>query len=199
MAAHRPLFAPAVLAALSAAVFASAPGAAAATKPAGCSPPALAQVFSWAQDTNWYAPLPGESWDSLGTKGWTLSGGAKIVSATLADGRKGTLLDLPSGAKATAPAACVTNDYPTARGEIRDVSGTLGVTVSVAYMGPQTWGPPQPAGTIKGVSNVWSLPVALSINPSNVSGWQLAQFTFTAAGSGSEYQLSNFYVDPRMH
>ena len=53
---------------------------------ATCTAPALAQPFSSASDTNWYAPLPGESWNSFPATGWTLSRGAKVVSTTLADG-----------------------------------------------------------------------------------------------------------------
>ena len=107
---------------------------------ATCTAPALAQPFSSASDTNWYAPLPGESWNSFPATGWTLSGGAKVVSATLADGTSGTTLDLPAGAQAVSPGMCVTNDDPSARGEIRMTSGSSSVTVSVAYMGPEDLG-----------------------------------------------------------
>ncbi len=164
---------------------------------ATCTAPALAQPFSSASDTNWYAPLPGESWNSFPATGWTLSGGAKVVSATLADGTRGTTLDLPAGAQAVSPGMCVTNDDPSARGEIRMTSGSSSVTVSVAYMGPKTWGSPQASSTIAGVSTGWTLAIPLSIHPSKASGWQFAQFTFVAASTG-EYQLSNFYVDPKM-
>ena len=92
---------------------------------------------------------------------------------------------------------CVTNNYPSARGAIRMTSASSSVGVSVAYMGPKTWGSPQASGTIAGVSTGWTLPSPIDIHPAPASGWQLAQFTF-AAGSKGEYQLSNFYVDPKM-
>jgi hypothetical protein len=180
-----------------AAVFTVAPSASSAAT--SCSAPALVQAYSWAGDTNWYAALPGESWDSFGGTGWLLSGGAKIVSTTLADGKKGSLLDLPSGAKAVSPATCVTNDYPNVRTEVRNMLGSVGVNVSVAYMGTNTWGSPQASGTVTGIGTGWTLPKAIKIKPGNVTGWQLAQFTLVAAGSSSEYQISNLYVDPRMH
>ena len=164
---------------------------------ATCAAPALAQPFTWASDTNWYAPLPGESWDSIPATGWTLSGGAKVVTVTLADGARGTVLDLPAGAKAVSPGVCVTNNYPSARGEIRMTSGSTSVAVSVAYMGSKTWGSARASGTVAGVSTGWTLPAAVSINPGSASGWQSAQFTFVAASKG-EYQISNFYVDPKM-
>ena len=164
-----------------------------------CTAPALAELFSWAQDTNWYAALPDESWNSLGSSGWTLSGGAKFLSTTLADGKKGQVLDMPSGSKAVTPTACVTNTYPAARTKVKDVKGSAGVSISVAYMGTTTWGPNQLSGTVAGVNTGWTLPVAFNIFPSSVTGWQLAHFTLTAQGGNSEYQLSNLYVDPRMH
>jgi hypothetical protein len=147
-----------------------------------------------------YAALPGEKWDSMGTgSGWVLSGGAKFVTATLADGKKGTVLDLPSGSQAVSPSVCVTNTYPASRTEIKDVAGTLGVNISVAYMGMSGWGGAQATGSVTGVGTGWTLPTAFDMKPSSVSGWQLARFTVTAQGASSEYQLSNFYVDPRMH
>lgn len=164
-----------------------------------CSAPALVQAYSWASDTNWYMAPPGEGWDVFGGTGWVLSGGAKIVSTTLADGKKGTLLDLPSGAKAVSPATCVTNDYPSSRTEVRNVLGSAGVAVSVAYMGTKTWGSPQASATVTGIGTSWTIPKPFSIHPSTVTGWQLAQFTLVAVGSSSEYQISNLYVDPRMH
>ena len=98
---------------------------------AACTAPTVTQPFSSLSDANYYAPLPGESWDSFVATSWTLSGGAKLVSTKLADGATGTALDLPASAKAVSPSMCLTNDYPSARGEIRSVSGSAGVTVTV--------------------------------------------------------------------
>jgi hypothetical protein len=171
--------------------------ASAATVPT-CNAPALAEVYSWAQDANWYTALPGVSWDGLSLSGWTLSGGAKLITTKLADGTNGQVLDLPSGATATSPQMCISNSYPTFRSEIKNIKGTSGVTVAVAYLGLKGWGASLTSGTLVGVSTVWSLPGVISIKPSSVSGWQYGRFTFTAAGKSSEYQLSNTYADPRM-
>jgi hypothetical protein len=160
---------------------------------AACTAPTLTQPFTSAGDTNSYAPLPGESWNVFTGTGWTLSGGAKVVSATLADGTTGTVLDLPSGARAVSPATCLTNDHPSARGQIRSVSGTGGVAVTVTSLGTKQ----QSAGFMPSTSSAWTLASPVNLNPSTVSGWQLAQFTFTTPGTG-EYQISNFYVDPKM-
>src|SRR5690348_13236569 len=68
-----------------------------------CSEPALSQPFLYVGDSNWYTPLPGESYDKFAGTGWELSGGAKITTTTLSDGATGSVLDLPSGSKAVAP------------------------------------------------------------------------------------------------
>ena len=163
-----------------------------------CNAPLLTKAYHEFLDENWYAPLPGVSWDSFSSPGWTLSGGAKLISATLADRTHGTVLDLPSGASAVSPQMCVSNSYPTFRGEIVDVKGNTGVAASVAYLGTKGWGPAQSFGTLKGSATAWTIPGALSIKPSTVSGWQYGRFTFVAGGSSSEYELSNLYADPRM-
>lgn len=196
------------LAAAVAVFFASVPGVALAgsAPPAGtttstptCNAPALAQVYSWAQDTNWYTPVPGEKWDGMSSSGWTLSGGAKIVSTTLADGVRGNVLDLPSGSKAVTPQMCVSNSYPFGRTEMKNIKGSAGVAISVSYLGAKSWGPNLASGTQTGTSTVWSLPIPFAVPNSTVSGWQYAKFTFAAQGSSSEYQLSNLYIDPRQH
>jgi hypothetical protein len=164
-----------------------------------CNAPALSQAYSWALDTNWYAAVPGVNWDSFSSSGWTLSGGAKIVSTTLADGLKGNVLDLPSGSKAITPQLCISNSYPFGRTEMRNVKGTTGVAITVSYLGANGWGGNVNSGTAKAVSTVWSLPSPFTIPASSFVGWQYAKFTITAQGSSSEYQLSNLYIDPRMH
>lgn len=164
-----------------------------------CNAPALAEVYSWAQDTNWYAAVPGSTWDSMSASGWTLSGGAKIMADTLADGARGNVLYLPSGSKATTPQLCISTSYPFGRTEIRSLAGSQGVNISVSYLGAKGWGANLPSGSQAGTSTVWSLPSPFTIPPSTVTGWQYAKFTLTAMGSNSKYELSNLYIDPRMH
>jgi hypothetical protein len=94
---------------------------------------------------------------------------------------------------------CVSDSYPFGRTEMRNVSGTAGVTISVSYLGAKGWGSNVASGSQTGVSTVWSLPGVFTVTPSPVTGWQYAKFTFTAQGTKSEYQLSNLNIDPRMH
>src|SRR5579875_3275622 len=96
-------------AAPTAAAPAAAPTAAAASAGTGCPEPALTQPF--AGDSRWYALAPGESGDDFAGTGWALTGGAKIETETLADGRTGPVLDLPAGSTATSSPMCVDSSY----------------------------------------------------------------------------------------
>ena len=65
--------------------------------------------------------------------------------------------------------------------------------MTVTYLGTKQ----KSGGFLSSTSSAWSLATPVDLNPSSTTGWQLAQFTFVAANKG-EYQLSNFYVDPKM-
>jgi hypothetical protein len=93
---------------------------------------------------------------------------------------------------------CVSSDYPTARTVIRDVVGSQGVHVAVAYAGTHTASQPQTVGQVHGSQSDWTLSNSFNVHPGNLPGWQLVQFTLTADGQSSEFQVYNFYVDPRM-
>jgi hypothetical protein len=165
-----------------------------------CAPPPLAQVYRWAGDNRLYTGLPGERWDSMGNgSGWLLSGGAKLETAPLLDGTGGSVLDLPGKSEAISPPVCVTNDYPSARAEIRDIAGRTGVNVSVSYKTASGWRKPTLCSTLDGQGTKWSLAKRFSVVRGDVRRWHLVRFVLVPRGASSEYQLSNFYVDPRMH
>ncbi len=162
---------------------------------ASCTSPALTSPFASLGDANQYALVPGESADNFAGTGWLLGGGAKIVTAKLADGTTGSVLDLPEGAYAISPGACVTNSYPTARMMVRGLSGSGTVALDVAYLSSS----PSfvAAGQITGASG-WSASPILNINPSAATGWQLAWFALTGPTSSGETQVYDLYIDPRM-
>ncbi len=164
-----------------------------ATDTSACSAPALARPFLSIGDSNLYTLAPGESADNLYGTGWTLSGGAKIVQTTLADGSTGSVLDLPSGASAISPQVCVSSDYPTARTMVRDVVGSEGVQMGVSYPGVGE----QTVGQVHGQKTAWTASNQFNVHPGNQTGWQLAQFVFVAGGKTSDFQVYDFYVDPR--
>jgi hypothetical protein len=176
---------------------AAAPAIASAATSLNCSTQTLSQAFSPWNDLNWYTPLGGEAADSVSGTGWTLSGGATLVTTTLQDGRTGQVLNLPAGATAVSPPICISAAYPTARTMVRELNGSAGVRVNMAYAALGVWGPQEAAGAAgSGIS--WGpsgrLPLPVKILPGTVP----ARFTLTGTGSRGSAQVYDFLVDPRL-
>ena len=93
---------------------------------------------------------------------------------------------------------CVATDYPTARTMVRDVVGSEGVGTYVSYAGTKTAINPQNTGQVHGKGTSWTLSNPFNLHPGNRPGWQMVQFTFVPGGKTSDFQIYNFYVDPRM-
>jgi hypothetical protein len=162
-----------------------------------CSAAELSQPFLSANDSNWYTLAPGESRDNFEGAGWELSGGAQIITTTLSDSSKGSVLDLPSGSKAVSPTICVTSEYPTARTMVRNVAGSEGVFFYVSYDGTNTWNNPKNTGQVHGSNTAWTLATPVNLQPYNVSGWQPMRITLIPGGKTSVFQVYDLYVDPR--
>ena len=177
---------------------ASAPPVTVATAPdtSNCTLPALTQTFQHWGDNHWYAPVPGQSDAGFDGTGWTLDGGASIVTTTLPDGSSGTVLDLPSGATATSPSICIDSTYPTARAWATTVIPGAKVQFSVSYSGLPSWNHPQATATINGKGHAWGLTQPLPLKPPKTEGWQMARFVFAAGGSGGESEIVDYWVDP---
>ena len=190
----------AALTACAAALVVGAVPAQAATSPAKetsqCKEPVLTQPLLWASDSNYYFLAPGQTPGNFEGTGWTLSGGATIKPTTLRGGTTGKVLDLPSGSKAVSPTFCVTNEYPTARTMVRDLSGSQGVYLNVSYEGTTTWNKPKNTGQFHGNNTEWTLSGSLNLQPENVTGWQVVRITLIPGGTKSDFQTYNFYVDP---
>jgi hypothetical protein len=170
----------------------------AAVDTSGCETPEYVQPFLFVNDSNFYTLLPGESPGSFGGKGWQLSGGAQVVTTTLADGSTSQVLDLPSGSKAVSPVICVTSEYPTARAMVRNVKGSEGVFYYVEYEGTNTWDHPKNTGQVHGSGSAWTAVTPVNMQPYNVPGWQPMRITLIPGGKTSDFQVYNLYVDPRM-
>jgi hypothetical protein len=162
-----------------------------------CSQPdySFSQPFSSVKDTNWYTLAPGQSVNSFDGTGWTLSGGAKLVTTTLADGSTGTVLDMPAGSTAVSPPMCVSAAYPSARAQVRDVVGAPSVHLFVQYTNTKSWVKPLAVGTFAGKTQ-WVNSQPLNLHPGNLYGWQQETFTLTGGDNGTDAQVYNFYVDP---
>ena len=164
-----------------------------------CQAPALSQPFLSFRDQNFYSLMPGENVDSFNGAGWTLTGGAKVVTTTLADGATGTVLDLPSNATAISPVICVTSAYPVARMDIRDLVGAEGVAFNVEYLGTNTANSPKNTGQVhSNTGTAWDASDQVNIQPdSNTTGWQQMRLVLTGKGNTSDFQIYNLYIDPR--
>ena len=93
---------------------------------------------------------------------------------------------------------CASADYPTARTLIREVVGNQGVHLYVSYAGTKTASQPKNTGQVHGSGGSWTLSKPANVAPGNIPGWQPVRFTLGADGQASDYQIYNFYVDPRM-
>jgi hypothetical protein len=163
-----------------------------------CTAPTLSQPLLSIGDSNWYTLTPGETVDNFNGSGWTLSGGAQIKSVPLADGATGSVLDLPTGSQAVSPTLCVNSGYKTIRTEVRDLVGSAGVHFYVSYEGTSSWGTPQDTGLVHGQQTNWTMSDPVNIQPGNSTGWELVHFTLVPAGTKGDFQIYNFWLDPRM-
>lgn len=188
----------ALAAVLASAAFTALPAQATTLDTSWCPSPTLTRLLLPFGDGNYYTTMPGESVDKFDGTGWTLSGGAKVITTTLANGKTTSVLDLPSGSQAVSPLICVANNYPTARSMVRDVVGSEGVFFYVAYEGTNTWTTPKNTGQFHGGGTAWSLSGSINLQPYNVTGWQPVRFVLKAGGTKSDFQVYNLYVDPRM-
>jgi hypothetical protein len=177
---------------------AAAPALADTTDPAACSAPALSQPFAGLKDKAFYTLAPGGAFDDPAGAGWRLSNGASISSTAQSDGTAGGVLDMPSKAVAISPVLCITSDYPTARLQVRDLKGSEGVFFHVSYYVNGAWTTFKDTGQFHGDHSSWTLSNPMQVQPSNVAGWQLVRFEFTAGGTTSHFQVDDFWVDPRM-
>jgi hypothetical protein len=166
------------------------------TQASQCVEPTLTQPFLYEGDSHYYTLTPGQAPDNFGGSGWVLSGGASIKKTTLQDGSTGSVLDLPSGAKAVSPNFCITSEYPTARPVVRNVVGSSGVFFYVSYFGTSTWEDPKNTGQFHGSGSQWTVPPPINMQPENVLGWQIVRLTLVGGGTTSDYQLYNLYIDP---
>jgi len=169
----------------------AAAGSAMAEGTASCTQPALSQPFLSYGDSNEYMLVPGQDQSGFNGSGWTLSGGANVSSF---GGR--SVLSLPSGSKAVSPTICVTTEFPQARMMVRNAVGSEGVFFYVSYADTSTWNQPKNTGQVHGTGTAMTLSDPVNLQPPNVSGWQQVRFTLVPGGKSSDFQITEFWVDP---
>jgi hypothetical protein len=172
----------------------------AASAPEACGGQVFSQPFAAFNDPNLYTLVPGGEFNAS-SEGWELFGGAAIANTLRPNKTTGGVLNLPSGALAISPPVCVTLQYPAARVWVRDVKGSEGVAVAVAYTGTKTATQPQNIGQVHGQQTEWTLSNPINVQPQIAGpneGPRQARFVFLAGGRTSDFQLSGLWVDPRM-
>jgi hypothetical protein len=172
----------------------------AAQAPAACEGQTFSQAFAAFNDPNYYTPVPGGEFNSP-SEGWGLSNGAQVVEAERPDGSTGGALDMPSGSVAVSPPVCVTLQYPTARAWVRNVEGSEGIAVAVAYVNSKSEDKPHNVGQVHGQQSQWTLSNPFNVRP-KIAGHEEetreVRFVFVAGGKASDFQLFGPQVDPRM-
>ena len=169
----------------------------------GNCPTGGSQVFAPWQDYAYYLPAPNGGLES-GSTGWSLAGGATVVSGNEPFLRTGShALSLPSGSSALSPVVCLGQNQLFLRMFGADVGGrdnglrvrvvwygllnkVLGITDFATYGAGATWSP-----TMK-LSSGGGLQVPLL----PILGSTSARVELTPLGSGSAWQIDDLYIDP---
>jgi hypothetical protein len=161
-----------------------------------------AQVFAAWADTSSYFLAPNGGFEN-GSSGWSLSGGASVVSGNepfLATGSHS--LSLPSGSTATSPVICIGSNEPYVRLFGSDAGGIdAGLHVRVTWYGLLNSVLGATDFTTYGPGAGWApLSKLESAGGGNVLipllGSTSARIQFTPLGAGSSWQIDDLYVDP---
>ena len=167
-----------------------------------CDGAPLTQPFLKWGDSDTYKLVPGGDFETI-AKGWSLTGGARVVSGSEPFGVTGSVgkysLYLPAGASAQAPFTCVDAAYPSFRFIDRNrgllsttlvqvvyklpLLGNVALPVGAALLDP-TWGPSLPMLTASAVPGLLG------------GGYAQVALRFTALTGAT--QLDDVFIDPRM-
>ncbi len=172
---------------------------AAKTVAASCEGETFTQPFEAFGDNNLYTLVAGSQFAGA-EEGWTLSGGAKLVTSSHPDGSTGSVLQLPKGAQAVSPPTCVTLLYPTARVWLAGNRGV--VKTQVVYSTAKSVAVARTVAKLQAEGS-WSPSPTFEVRPQlggNAEGPRPVRFVFTARGSAKESssELYELYIDPRM-
>lgn len=171
----------------------------------GNCPTGGTQVFAPWQDAAQYLLAPNGSFE-LGTTGWSLTGGAGVVSGNEPFYPTGThSLSLPSGSSAMSPQVCLGTQQLYIRMFGKDLGGTdgglrvrvywygllnqlLGYSDFAVFPGGGGWAPTSQVQSSGGL--LAPLPVVALVSSSS------ARIQITPLGSGSRWQIDDLYIDP---
>jgi hypothetical protein len=170
---------------------------------AGCSYSFGKPFLPWNDDAS-YALAPGGSLES--TSGWSLSGGAKLVSGNepfyVHNARDSHSLSLPTGSSATSSFMCVATNYPMARLFARNAGSRLSLlSVEVLVKGPLGIVVALPLGTqtlVQGWKPTSKVLLLQGQLISLVNGTASIAFRFKPIDGLGKWQIDDLYVDPRL-
>jgi hypothetical protein len=168
-----------------------------------CSYAGAEQVFKPWGDQNSYV-LAADGGFEAGGVGWTLAGGANVVSGNesynlngAADSRS---LSLPTGSSAGSPPVCMSIDTPIFRLFARNTGdpssklrveavykllGLVQTKVGATITAGPTWAPTQQVSTVLGLSTIVG-----TLIPSSI------QVRFTPLDNKGQWQVDDLYIDP---
>lgn len=168
----------------------------------GNCPGGGSQVFARWGDNNYYYLAPNGGLE-FGSLGWSLSGGASVVSGNepfYASGSRS--LSLPSGSTAMSPGLCIGPKNLALRMFGSDVGGgdsglrarvvwygllnkVLGITDYATFTPGQGWAPTSAVSSAGGFNLIVPL-----------LGSTSARVQLTPIGSGSNWRIDDLYIDP---
>ena len=171
----------------------------------GNCPSGGSQMFApWGDSSN-YLLSPNGGFE-FGSMGWSLSGGASVVSGNEPFYPTGMhSLSLPSGSSAMSPTVCLGTNQLYIRMFGKDLGGTdqglrvrvywygllnqlLGTSDFAVFPGGNDWAPTSQVNSSGGL--LAPLPVVALVSSSS------ARIQVTPLGSGSHWQIDDLYIDP---
>jgi hypothetical protein len=173
---------------------------------ASCDSQTFEQPFvPWADVAN-YVIAPNGTFES-GSSGWTLSGGASVVSGNESYNVHGAgeshSLVLPSGSSATSGSMCVGIEHPDLRIFARN-SGSVLSTLKVDVLYEDAAGNVRSLtiGMLTGSAS-WQpsvvMPLVVNLLPLLPDEHTAVAFRFTADGADDSWWIDDVYVDPYRH
>ncbi len=174
-----------------------------------CSDPTLEQPFGAIGDSRDYVLAPGGAFADPAAPGWSLDGGASVISATDPFGLGAVedtySLSLPAGASATSPLMCVDLRFPTMRfvsAQTAERDGDLDVEVlypEAVDEKKRTW---HRSSSLKLKSkDGWQVSKDIKLEPDRAGkniGWRMVALRFSAEDDRGSWLVDDVYVDPRM-
>jgi hypothetical protein len=168
-----------------------------------CDAQTFEQPFvPWADVAN-YVLTPSGTFEQ-GSNGWTLSGGASVVSGNESYNVHGAgeshSLALPSGSSATSSSMCVGIEHPDLRIFARNAGASLStLKVDVLYEDASGSAQSLTIGTLTGSAN-WQpsvvMPLVVNLLPLLPNERTAVAFRFTADSAPGSWRIDDVYVDP---